>query len=126
MRPLIDDIRLLERRTTTNNDQEKLPESLNFRQENKQKTREQLHKVDFQRVSETGNLAPGRVKNSVYLKDDAFLPDKPKQNRTKDCIKVDVLTDYLNVESKNGQRQRRKIKDYIEVKDLKELLKDRP
>ena len=125
MRPLIDDIRLLDRRTTTNSDQEKLPESLNFSQENKQKTPEQLHKVAFQRVSETGNLAPGRVKNSIYLKDHAFLQDKPKQNRTKDCIKVDGLTDYLNVESKNGQRQRRRIKDYIEVKDLKELVKDR-
>ena len=40
MRPLIDDIRLLDRRTTTNNDQEVLPESLNISQENKPETPE--------------------------------------------------------------------------------------
>ena len=38
MRPLIDDIRLFDRRTTTSSDQEVLPESLNIDQENKQET----------------------------------------------------------------------------------------
>ena len=38
-------------------------------------------------------------------------------------MEVDGLIDHLN---KEGQRQRRRIKDYIEVKDLKEHLKDRP
>ena len=33
--------------------------------------------------------------------------------------------DHLNEESKEGQRQRRRIKDYIEVKDLKEHMKYR-
>ena len=47
MRPLIEDIRLLDRRTTTNNDQEVLPESLNISQENKQEIPEQLQEVDF-------------------------------------------------------------------------------
>ena len=67
MIPLIEDIRLLDRRTTTNNDQEVLPESLNISQENKQETPEQLQKVDFQRVSETETLAPRRVNNFIYL-----------------------------------------------------------
>ena len=79
MRPLIDDIRLLDRRTTTNG-HEVLPESLNISQENKQETPEQLQEVDFQRVSktetlasETETLAPGRVKNFICLKDDGFF-----------------------------------------------------
>ena len=69
MRPLIGDIRLLDRRTTTNNDKEVLSESFNISQENKQETPEQLQKVDFQRVSKTETLAPGGVKNFIYLKD---------------------------------------------------------
>ena len=56
MRPLID-IRLSGRRTTTNYDQEVLPESLNISQENKQETPEQLQEVDFQRVSKNETLA---------------------------------------------------------------------
>ena len=133
MRPLIDDIRLLDRRATTQNDQEVLPESLNISQENKQETSEQLQEVDFQRVSktetlasETETLAPGRVKNFIYLKDDGFFQDKQKQNRVKDFIEVDDLMDHLNEESKEGQRQRRRTKNCIEVKDLKEHVKDRP
>ena len=47
MRQLIDDIRLLDRRTTTNNDQEVLPESLNISQENKEETPEQLQKSRY-------------------------------------------------------------------------------
>ena len=88
IRLLIDDIRLSGRRTTTNNDQEVLPESLNISQENKQETPEQLQEEDFQRVSknetlasETETSAPGRLKNFVYLKDDCFFQDKQKQNR---------------------------------------------
>ena len=96
MRPMIDDIRLLDRRTTTNNDEEVLPESLNISQENKQETSEQLQKVDFQRVpktealaSETETLAPGRVKNFIYLKDDGFFQDKQNQNKVKGFMEVD-------------------------------------
>ena len=133
MRQLIDDIRLLDRRTTTNNDQEVLPESLNISQENKEETPEQLQKVDIQRISktetipsETETLAPGRVKNFIYLKNDGFFQDKQKQNRVKDFIEVDDLMDHLNEECKEGQRQRRIIKNYTEVKDLKEHVKDRP
>ena len=73
MRPLIDNIRLLDRKTTTSNVQELLPKSLNISQENKQETPEQLQEVDFQRVSETETLAIRRVKNFIYLKDDGFL-----------------------------------------------------
>ena len=62
--------------TAINNDQEVLPESLKISQENKQEIPEQLQEVDFQRVSKTGTLAPGRVKNSIYLKDDGFFEDK--------------------------------------------------
>ena len=76
MKPLIYDIRLLDREATTNNDQEVLPESLNVSQESKQETPEQLQEVDFQRVLETETSAPGRVKNFTYLKDDVFLQDK--------------------------------------------------
>ena len=119
MRPLIDDIRLLDRRTTTNNDQEVLPESLNISQENKEETPEQLQKVDIQRISktetmpsETETLAPGRVKNFIYLKNDGFFQNKQKQNRVKDFIEVDDLMDHLNEECKEGQRQRRIIKNY--------------
>ena len=133
MQPLIGDIRLSDRRTTTNNDQEVLPESLNISQENKQETPEQLQEVDFQRVSknetlasETETSAPGGVKNFIYLKDDGFSQDKQKQNRVKDFIEVDDLMDHLNEESKKRQRQRRRIKNYIEVKDLKGHVKDRP
>ena len=126
MRPLIDDIRLLDRRTTTSNSQEVLPESLNISQGNKQEAPEQLQEVDFQRDSKTETLAPGRVKNFIYLKDDGFFQDKQKQNRVKDFIEVDDLMDHLNEKSKEGQRQRRIIKDYIEVGDLKEHVKDRP
>ena len=126
MRPLIDDIRLLDRRTTTSNDQELLPESLNISQENKKETPEQLQEIDFQRVSETETLAPGRVKNFIYLKDDGFLQDKQEQTRVKDFIEVDDFMDHLNEEPKLGRRQRRRIKDYIEVKDLKEHVKNRP
>ena len=103
MRPLIDDIRLSDRRTTTNNDQEVLPESLNISQGNKQETPEQLQEAGFQRVSknetlasETEKSAPGRVNNFIYLKDDGFLQDKQKQNRVKDFIEVDDLMDHLN------------------------------
>ena len=120
MRPLIEDIRLLDRRTTTSNDQELLPESLNTSQENKQETPEQLQEI------ETETLVPGRVKNFIYLKDDGFLQDKQKQTRVKDFVEVDDLMDHLNEEPKEGQRQRRRIKDYIEVKDLKEHVKNRP
>ena len=89
MKPLIADIRLLDRRTTTNNDQEVLPESLNISQENKQAAPKHLQEVDFQRVSETETLAPGRVTNFIYLKDDGFFHDKQKQNRIKDFIEDD-------------------------------------
>ena len=41
------------------------------------------------------------------------------KSRVKDFMEVDHL-------NKEGQRQRRRIKDYNEVKDLKEHLKDRP
>ena len=106
MRPLIDDIRLLDKRTTTSNDQEVLHESLNISQENKQETPEQLQEVDFQRVSKTETLAseietlaPGRVKNFLYLKDDGFFQDKQKQNRVKNFIEVDDLMGHLNEES---------------------------
>ena len=126
LRPLIDDIRLLDRRTATSNDQELLPESLNIIQENKQETPEQLQEVDFQRDSKTETLAPERVKNFIYLKDDGFLQDKQKQNRVKDFIEVGDLMDHLNEEPKERQKQRRRIKNYIEVKDLKEHVKDRP
>ena len=34
--------------------------------------------------------------------------------------------DHLNEEAKWGQKQRRRIKDYVEVQDLKEHVKDRP
>ena len=94
MRTLIDDIRLLDRRPTTNNDQEVLLESLNISQENKQETPEQLQEVDFERVSKTETLAPGKVKNFIYLKDDGFFLDKQKQNRVKDFM------DHLNEDSK--------------------------
>ena len=40
MRPLIDDIRLLDRKTATNNEQEVLPENFNVSQENEQETPE--------------------------------------------------------------------------------------
>ena len=126
MRPLIDNIKLLDRKTTTSNVQELLPKSLNISQENKQETPEQLQEVDFRRVSETETLAPRRVKNFIYLKDDGFLQDKQKQNRVKDVIEIDDLMDHLNEEAKWGQKQRRRIKDYVEVKDLKEHVKDRP
>ena len=33
--------------------------------------------------------------------------------------------DHLNEDSKEGQRQRRIIKDYVEVEDLKEHMKSR-
>ena len=109
-----------------------LPENLNISQENKQETPEELQEVDFQIVMgtetlapETETLAPGRVKNFLYLKDNGFFRDKQKQNRVKDFIEVDDLMDHLNEESKEGQRQRRRIKNYIEVKDLKEHRKDR-
>ena len=132
MRPLLDDIRLLDRRTTTNNDQEAVPESLNISQENKQETSEQLQKLDFQRVSKTETLAsetetlvPGKVKNFIYFGDDGFFQDKHKQNIVKDFIEVDDLMDYLNEASKEWKRQRSRIKNYIEVKDLKEHGKDR-
>ena len=126
MRPLIDDIRLLDRKTATNNEQEVLPENFNVSQENEQETPEQLQEVDFQRVSETGTLASVRVKNFIYLEDDCFLKDKQKQNRVKIFIETDDVMIPLNEESKEGQRQRRITKDYIEVKDLKEHVKDRP
>ena len=113
VRTLIDDIRLLDRRTTTNNDQEVFPESLNISRENIQETPKQLQKVDLQRVSKIETLAPGRVKNFIYLKDDSFF-------------QVDNLMNHLNEESKDGQRHRRRIKNYTEVKDLKEHVKDRP
>ena len=103
-----------------------LPESLNIIQENKQETPEQLQEVDFQRDSKTETLAPERVKNFIYLKDDGFLQDKQKQNRVKDFIEVGDLMDHLNEEPKERQKQRRRIKNYIEVKDLKEHVKDRP
>ena len=111
MRPLIDDIRLLDRRTTTSNNQEVLPESLNIVQENKQETPEQLQEEDFQRVAEADTLTPAKVKNLIYLKDDHFFQDKQKQNRVNDFIEVDDLMDHLNEESKEGQRQRIIIKD---------------
>ena len=108
MRPLVDDIRLLDRRSNTSNDQELLPESLNISQENKQETPEQLQEVDFQRVSETENLAPGRVKSFIYLKDDGFLPDKQKKNKVKYFIEVDDLMDHLNDEPKEGPKAEKK------------------
>ena len=73
------------------------------RQESMEETPEQLQEVDFQRVSETETLEPGRVQKFIYLKDDGFLQDKQKQNRVKDFIEVDDLMD---------QRQKRRIKDY--------------
>ena len=103
MRPLIDDIRLLDRRTTTSNDQQVLPENLNISQENKQ-TPEQLQEVHFQRLSETETLVPGRVKNFIYLKGDGFFQDKQKQNRVKYFIDVYDLIGHMNEESKEGQR----------------------
>ena len=115
MRPLIDDIRLLDRKTATNNEQEVLPENFNVSQENEQETPEQLLEVDFQRVSDTGTLASVRVKNFIYLEDDCFLKDKQKQNRVKIFIETDDVMIPLNEESKEGQRQRRITKDYIEV-----------
>ena len=123
MRPLIDGIRLLDRRTTISNNQEVLPESLDISQENKQETPEQIQEVDFQRDFETETLAPGRVKNFIYLKDDGFFQDKQKQNRVKDFMEIDDLKDNLNEKSKEGQRQRRRNKDYNEVEDLKEHVK---
>ena len=125
MRPLIDDVRLLDGRTTISNDQELLPKSLHTSQENKQETTEQLQQVDFQRVSEIETLAPGRVKNFIYLKDYGFLQDKQKQNRVKDFKEVDDLMDHLKEEPKEGEKQRRRIKIYIEVKELKEHMKDK-
>lgn len=47
MKPLIHDIRLLDRKTTNNNNQEVLPESFKASQENKQETPGQLQEVDF-------------------------------------------------------------------------------
>ena len=112
MRPLIDDIRLLDGKTTINNDQEVLSGSLNISQEIKQETPAELQEVDFQRFSETEKFAPRRVNNFFYLKDDGFLQDKQKQNRLKDFIKVDDLMDGLNEEPIEEQRQRSIIKDY--------------
>ena len=100
MRPLIDDIRLLDGKTTINNDQEVLSGSLNISQEIKQETPAELQEVDFQRFSETEKFAPRRVNNFFYLKDDGFLQDKQKQ------------MDGLNEEPIEEQRQRRIIKDY--------------
>ena len=65
-------------------------------------------------------MAPGRVKNFIYLKDYGFLQDKQKQNRVKDFKEVDDLMDHLKEEPKEGKKQRRRIKVYIEVKELKE------
>ena len=67
MRLLIDDVRLLERKTTTNNDKDVLPVNLNVSQENKQETPKYLQKENFQSLSETGTLAPGRAKNFIYI-----------------------------------------------------------
>ena len=53
MRPLIDNIRLSDRRATTNNDQEVLPESLNVSQENKQENLDSCKKKiskEFQKL----------------------------------------------------------------------------
>ena len=47
MKPLIHDVRLLDRNTTNNNNQEVLPESFEASQENKQETPGQLQEVDF-------------------------------------------------------------------------------
>ena len=66
------------------------------------------------------------MKNFIYLEDDCFLKDKQKQNRVKFFIETDDVMIPLNEESKEGQRQRRITKDYLEVKDLKEHVKDRP
>ena len=66
MRLLIDDVRLLERKTTTNNDKDVLPVNLNVSQENKQETPKYLQKENFQSLSETGTLAPGRAMNFIY------------------------------------------------------------
>ena len=50
-----------------------------------------------------------------------------KINKSKiESIEVDDLIDHLNEESKKGQRQRRRIKNYNEVKDLKVHVKDKP
>ena len=117
MRPLIDDVRLLDGRTTISNDQELLPKSLHTSQENKQETTEQLQQVDFQRVSEIETLAPGRVKNFIYLKDYGFLQDKQKQNRVKDFKEVDDLMDHLKEEPKEGKSREEESRSTLKLKN---------